>query len=546
MQQSETIVHFRSSDNLEVGEHEHVKGYDVAIVPVYTDGDDNPTGNVALDAYIAVQMFKRDHKATRASVLTLTAPHDLDLTGELKLKDLLVVGMGKKDAPIGTAEMNTIGKAVVKSLGKDKTAVVLGAEKESIALADAVLRSSYVYDKEKSGLEGDKPSKLHIDFAVANPGCKAKAFEPQKITTLASQWAANLANKPSNRLTPGAYARKIETTLKPLGVEVTVISEESNDTTFRRMGGLLAVGKASMSLRSDTMYLDGRQLENARRKPHAVIMEYDGTGGREGVKPVVLIGKGVTFDSGGISLKPGANMGDMKMDMHGSATVVATMRALAAMKAPVKVNAIVGLVENMPGAAATKPGDVIRHFNGKTSEIDNTDAEGRLVLFDCMALAQERWGADNIAAMADVATLTGAIVSALDKDYAGMFSNDDALAAELDAAGKATNNEVWRMPLTEKYFKAVQAGKADLKNSGVKGPGSSTAAAYLWHALEKKDSFPWAHLDIAGVAWGDDKTATGYGVHLLTKWIMDNHATGDQKSVCSKPECKENGCHPKP
>lgn len=540
MDQSKTTVQFVSSKNL------GTQKYDTVIVPVYMDRkDDEFTGNAALDKYIAAQIQKRDYKATRANPLVLTAPDKAALTGKLGLKDIVVIGMGNQSAPPTPKEMLTIGKSALSALGRDKSAVVLGAGRESVGLADAMLRGSYKYDVQKSGALGDKPSQLRIDFATAAAKCRESAFAPRRITTLASQWAANLATTPSNYLTPGVYAQEIKDNLRKAGVKVEVMSDSDSRLPqdlelFERMGGVNAVGRASKNV----------HYAERDRKPHVVVMEYDGTNGAD-VKPTVLIGKGVTFDSGGISLKPGANMGDMKMDMHGSATVVATMKALAEMKAPVKVHAIVGLVENMPGSTATKPGDVITHFNGMTSEIDNTDAEGRLVLFDCMALAQELWGAENIEDMVDVATLTGAIVTSLAKRRAGVFSNDAGLAADLCAAGEKTFNRAWHMPLDEEDYKAVESGIADLKNASVPGPGSSTAAAYLNHAVKrdenKQDMFRWAHLDIAGVAYQPNENGamvgTGWGVHLLTDWILEKH-TAPSAAACPKQGHKHCDFHP--
>lgn len=537
MEQSSTTVNFVSSKTL----GKDGKASDVLVVPVYADHPAGApvTGNPGLDSFIAAQIHKNDHKNTRGNILSLTAPDTVHLTEQLGLKKILVVGMGEKAAPPNAKDMLGIGSQIFKALGKASSAIVLGAKKEAVELADAILRSSYKYDAQKSGLLGDKPSQLRVDFAVANPACKEKSFAPRRIVTEASQWAATLATTPSNQLTPGIYADEIRDVLRKEGVNVEVMSEADcrlpeDRALFDRMGGLNAVGKGSKN---------GWEQD---RKPHAVVMEYDGTGGAD-VGPVVLIGKGVMFDSGGTSLKPGPNMGDMKMDMHGSATVVATMRALAAMKAPVKVHAVVGLVENMPDGNAYKPGDVITQFNGMTTEIDNTDAEGRLVLVDCMGLAQHKWGADNIAAMVDVATLTGAIVNALGSGNAGLFSNNDIMASQISVAGEKTHNPVWRMPMTKEHLAAVRASTiADQKNSGVDGPGSSTAAAFLWGHIDGVDmkegvgKFPWTHLDIAGMAYGKDKIATGYGVHLLTKWIMDNHSVGGKKEPCCDGPVRRN------
>ncbi|HEY8191186.1 MAG TPA: hypothetical protein VIG74_02085, partial [Alphaproteobacteria bacterium] len=223
MEQSKTTIGFVSAKTLDLGNGGLLAPppcRDAVIVPVYMDreANDSITGYPALDTFIAVQMAKQDYKATRAATLNLTAPETLDLTDKLHLKNIIVVGMGNKVAPVPTKEMLTIGKAALKELGRNKTALVLGAKKEAVDMADAMLRGSYIFDTQKSGLLGDKPSNLHIDFAAANPKCKEKAFAPRRIVTEASQWAATLATTPSNQLTPGIFAKEIKETLRPLGV----------------------------------------------------------------------------------------------------------------------------------------------------------------------------------------------------------------------------------------------------------------------------------------------------------------------------------------
>jgi leucyl aminopeptidase len=238
---------------------------------------------------------------------------------------------------------------------------------------------------------------------------------------------------------------------------------------------------------------------------------------------VAFIGKGVTFDSGGISIKPAGGMEDMKWDMAGSAAVIGVLRALAGRKAKVNAVGVVGLVENMPSGTAQRPGDVVTSMSGQTVEVINTDAEGRLVLCDCMHYAQTRF---KPRLMIDVATLTGAIIVSLGREYAGLFANDDKLAADLTAAGAAAGEPLWRMPLGDAYDKDINSDIADMKNIGSPGVGGSiTAAQFLKRFVT--DDRPWAHLDIAGVAWSKKdaaltpKGATAFGVRLLDRFVAD-------------------------
>jgi leucyl aminopeptidase len=258
-------------------------------------------------------------------------------------------------------------------------------------------------------------------------------------------------------------------------------------------------------------------------------MEWNGLGSPKGKKPkvgpVAIVGKGVTFDTGGISLKPGGGMEMMKWDMGGSATVVGLMKALAGREAKTHVVGIVGLVENMPSGTAQRPGDVVTSMSGQTIEVINTDAEGRLVLADVLHYTQERFSPRLIV---DLATLTGAIITALGNEYAGMFSNNDDLCDALSAAGEAESEKVWRLPMTSSYDKMINSQIADMKNVGVGAKaGSITAAQFLKRYI--MNDTPWAHLDIAGTAWNDaakptvPKGGAGYGVRLLNRFIADNH-----------------------
>jgi leucyl aminopeptidase len=252
-------------------------------------------------------------------------------------------------------------------------------------------------------------------------------------------------------------------------------------------------------------------------------MRWDGAGD-SAARPVVLIGKGITFDTGGISIKPAAGMEAMKWDMGGAAAVAGAMLTFATRKAKANVVCICALAENMPDGKAQRPGDVVRSMSGQTVEVINTDAEGRLVLCDTLTWAQRQY---RPKAMVDLATLTGAMIIALGHEYGGLFSNDDGLAAQLSAAGLATGDKLWRMPLGEAYDKLIESPIADMKNVGPREGGSITAATFLQRFVDK--GVKWAHLDIAGMVWSEkaahlyDKGATGFGVALLDRFVADNY-----------------------
>jgi leucyl aminopeptidase len=310
-----------------------------------------------------------------------------------------------------------------------------------------------------------------------------------------------LVTEPANVIYPESFVERAAD-LAALGIELTVLDEPAMRALG--MGALLGVAQGSV------------------RSPRILAMRWNGTG-RDDVKPVVLVGKGVTFDTGGISLKPPAGMEDMKWDMGGSAAVTGAMHALAARKAKAHVVGVVGLVENMPDGNAQRPGDVVKTMNGQTVEVINTDAEGRLVLCDAIWWAQETF---NPEVVVDLATLTGAIIISLGHEHAGMFCNDDGLAAQLNAAGAAVDEKLWRMPIGPAYDKLIDSDIADIKNVGPREGGSITAAQFIARFI--KPGVKWAHLDIAGTVWSakpgalHEKGATGFGVRLLDRFVADN------------------------
>jgi leucyl aminopeptidase len=311
-----------------------------------------------------------------------------------------------------------------------------------------------------------------------------------------------LVSEPANIIYPESFVERCQH-LQTLGVEIDVLDDK--EMAKLGMGALLGVAQGSV------------------RPARLLVMKWDGTGGKQ-EKPVVFVGKGVTFDTGGISIKPAAGMEDMKWDMGGAGAVAGAMKALAGRKAKAHVVGICGLVENMPDGNAQRPGDVVTSMAGQTIEVINTDAEGRLVLCDALHYAQETFKPDTII---DLATLTGAIIISLGKEHAGLFSNNDGLSDKLLAAGKATGDKLWRFPLSPAYDKLIDSPIADIKNVGPRDAGSITAAQFLQRFIQ--DGVKWAHLDIAGMAWGDKdgptwaKGATGYGVKLLDRFVADNY-----------------------
>ena len=312
----------------------------------------------------------------------------------------------------------------------------------------------------------------------------------------------DLVSEPGNILHPDEYAKRIYY-LRKFGLKINLFDNKK----LKKLGmnALLGVGQGSI------------------RGSYLITIEWNG--GKKNSKPLAFVGKGVCFDTGGISLKPAKFMEDMTYDMAGSATVVGLMKNLALRKAKINAVGVVGLVENMPGGNAQRPGDIVRSYSGKTIEILNTDAEGRLVLADALTYTEKKYKPRFIV---DLATLTGAIIVSLGSEYAGLFSNDDKLSNELFKAGEKTGEKVWRMPLNDNYDKLINSKKADMQNINyVGGAGSTTAAQFLQRFILNKT--PWAHLDIAGMAFSkyagalNSSGATGYGVRLLNKLIEDNY-----------------------
>ena len=440
-------------------------------------------------------------KGKSGSVLDILAPEGL------KLARLIVVGVGKLSA-IKDSVFLKLGGAVAGQLraGSDAVTVIAelpgGAMKpdQSAAIASGIRLRAYKFDRYKTKKKDgeDAAPSADISIVVSDVAAAKKAFSPDNHVVDGVIIARELVNEPPNVLYPVEFARRASQ-LRKLGVDVDVLDVKA--MTRLKMGALLGVSQGST------------------RPGRTVIMRWNG--GERGEQPVAFVGKGVCFDTGGISIKPSASMEDMKGDMGGAACVVGLMHALAARKAKVNVIGAIGLVENMPDGNAQRPGDIVTSMSGQTIEIINTDAEGRLVLADVLWYVKEKFKPKF---MVDLATLTGAIMVALGTEYAGLFSNNDQLAERLTKVGLDTGERVWRMPLGPEYDKLIDSQFADMKNTGTRNGGSITAAQFLQRFV---DDTPWAHLDIAGTAMGAPKTdinhswGSGYGVRLLERLVAE-------------------------
>ncbi len=377
--------------------------------------------------------------------------------------------------------------------------IASGVEMRAYAF-DTYMTSEKV-EKEEDDQEAEE-EKTAFNLSI---GCveieEAKAS--YEITTNIAQGvhlARDLISEPSNILTPEEFKNRIEG-LEELGIEVEILDKENMER--KGMNALLGVAQGSVNA------------------PYVALMHWKGDKVSEA--PIALVGKGVTFDTGGISIKPAGGMEDMKADMGGAAAVTGAMRAIAGRKAKANVVGVVGLVENMPDGNAQRPGDIVTSLSGQTIEVINTDAEGRLVLCDMLTYVENRFAPK---AMINLATLTGAIIVALGKEYAGLFSNDDDLAGQLFEAGLQSEEKLWRMPLHKGYDAKLKSKFADMKNIGGREAGSITAAQFLQRFVK---STPWAHIDIAGTAMGSPKSdvhsgfTSGFGVRLLDRYIANNY-----------------------
>ena len=431
----------------------------------------------------------------------------------LPVSRIVLVGLGKPKA-IDARLLEDLGgtlAAHLNSAGESEAtfAVDLGdgapvkpAEAAARLAYGAALRS-YRFDKYRTKQKPEqKPSLSSITVSAASPGEAKQAYQALGAAAEAVAFTRDLVSEPANELYPESMAERAAALAGPDLPGLTVEVLDENRLSELGMGALLGVAQGSV------------------RPPRVVVMQYRGVAAD--VAPLAFIGKGVTFDTGGISIKPAGGMWDMKWDMAGAGVVIGLMRLLAARRARVNAVGLVGLVENMPSGAAQRPGDIVRSMSGQTIEVLNTDAEGRLVLADVLWYCQDRF---KPTAMIDLATLTGAVIVALGHENAGLFANNDELAERLVAAGKAVGEPVWRLPLAESYDRAIDSDAADVKNiAGDRAAGSIIGAQFVQRFV---NNVPWAHLDIAGVAWSKKdaptvpKGATAFGVRLLDRFVAD-------------------------
>lgn len=452
------------------------------------------------DGYIADILRRGDMEGKLGSIVILhNVPHT-------PCDRVMLVGLGK-EREFRDNEFHTAVKAATKALSET------GAPDAVLYLTEVPVRkreitwriehavqiihdSLYRYDRTKSKHEEHKRPLRKVTLSVSRRSELAageEALHRGEATAAGTMLARELGNLPGNICTPDYLARQAGELADRFGMQVSVLEREEMQTLG--MGALLSVAKGSTE------------------PPRLIVLSY--SGGDKKQKPVVLVGKGITFDSGGVSLKPGEGMDEMKYDMCGAASVLGTMQAVAMLRLPLNVTAIIPTCENMPAGNASKPGDVVTSLSGQTIEILNTDAEGRLILCDALIYA-ERFEPDTVV---DVATLTGACVIALGHVATGVYANQDSLARELIAAGEEAGDRGWHMPLWEEYQEQLKSNFADMANVGGRPGGSVTAACFLSRFTR---SYDWAHLDIAGTAWksGKDKGATGRPVPLLTRFLI--------------------------
>lgn len=438
--------------------------------------------------------------------------------GKMAASKVLLIGMGEvkylsleKYRRCGSLAVKRGRGTGIKTIGiMLPDAATMGADPQHSvedivrALAEGAILGSYKYDKYLTDRKHKESSARELTiFSTGKQDERVlkKILTETKVICESVFTARNLANAPGNEIYPESLAAFAEESGKRHGFSVR--SWEKDEILQAGFGGLMAVSSGSA------------------RPPRFVIMEY--SPGKKDVETIVLVGKGVTFDSGGISIKPAAGMAEMKMDMAGAAAVIGTMECVSRLKLPVSVIGLVPTTENMPGAAAFRPGDIVTHYGGKTSEIDNTDAEGRLILADALAYAVT-FQPD---AVIDLATLTGACVVALGQHAAGMMGNDDELIGQLKVAGDTTYERVWQLPLYDEYEKQIKSDVADVKNVGGRWAGAITAG---WFLKKFIGDYRWVHLDVAGTAMLDEaqpyspRGGSGYGVRLLTQFLKNRIA----------------------
>ena len=461
------------------------------------------TARASLDAFGAAKAgieaaIKRQRFDGEAGT---TADHYLDSESGRRL---LLVGTGKEPKPDGAEKLGGAVTAKLLTSGEREAVIDLAgagfdADQAARVALGATLRA-WRHDRYRTRLKDKLRPTLDLITIVGAPdGAEARWTERYAPLADGIMLTRELVAEPANIIYPESFVERVRH-LTELGVDIRVLGEA--EMAKLGMGAMLGVSQGSV------------------RDAQLLVMSWNG--GKAGATPTVFVGKGVTFDTGGISIKPAQGMESMKWDMGGAGAVAGAMKALAGRKAKANVVGICGLVENMPDGNAQRPGDVVTTMSGQTVEVINTDAEGRLVLCDAITWAQKEYSPKTIV---DLATLTGAMVIALGHEYAGIFANDDALAASLIAAGETSGDKLWRQPMGEAYDRLIDSPIADMKNVGPREAGAITAAQFIKRYVD--DGVAWAHLDIAGMAWSDkpgtcfDKGATGYGVRLLDQYIAD-------------------------
>ena len=419
---------------------------------------------------------------------------------------LLVIGTGSDVKAADAAEKlggSTVARLLTSGEGHaviDVTGLDYDADAAARVGLGAALRS-WRYDRYRTRLKDkQKPTLTSITIVGGGAGAEKRYEDRYAAVVEGVSLTRELVTEPANIIYPETFVERVRESTKDSGLGLQVLGRD--EMAKLGMGALLGVNQGSV------------------REPRLLVLKWNG--GKAGDVPVAFIGKGVTFDTGGISIKPALGMESMKWDMGGAGAVAGAMKALALRKAKANVVGVCGLVENMPDGNAQRPGDVVTTMSGQTVEVINTDAEGRLVLSDAMTWTQKNF---KPKVMIDLATLTGAMVITLGHEYAGIFSNDDKLAANLLKAADESGDKLWRQPLADAYDRMIDSTIADMKNVGPREAGSITAAQFLKRFVD--DGVAWAHLDIAGMAWSDkasatyDKGATGYGVRLLDQYIAD-------------------------
>jgi len=476
----------------------------IVILAVSEGGKLGPAG-VKLDKQtqgtLSRAMKAAEFTGKREKTLTIVAP------AGTKLGRVMLLGVGNAKS-LDTNAAERLGALTYDAISRDPsvTVVLEGVGNDSGLLAahfaGGMGMKSYRFAKYRTKEDKDaKPRLKSVNIQSDAPSDAKKRYGAVRAIVDGVFLTRDLVTEPPNVIYPESFVARAKELTRD-GIKVEALGEAA----MRRlgMGALLGVGQGS------------------KRESQLLVMRWDGARDKSQA-PLAIVGKGVTFDTGGISLKPPAGMWDMKWDMGGAGVVAGLMRTLARRKAPVNVIGLCGLVENMPDGNAQRPGDVVTSMSGQTIEVLNTDAEGRLVLADVLWYAQQRF---KPTAVIDLATLTGAIIQALSEHYAGLFSNNDNLSNQLINAGQAVNERLWRLPMGDEYDRDIKSSIADMKNIGGGRAGSITAAQFLQRFIK---DVPWAHLDIAGVVWNEKGTVlapgggTGYGVRLLDRFIRDNY-----------------------